>query len=294
MGESSAELGLGPVAGIAIKHSVEDGIQLAEQIATGWVGGGPPREPIQIRHVVGDTDVQGLTPVMEIEPWSTYYDDGAGGTAIRYRSHSRDMPVRVLRTLRPGREYMVHYEFRPEIPMMRRDKELAVYALALGERGLGLMAHGCGFLLPTGKAVAGLGVSGAGKSTLAAMMRRRGDVAVLNDDRIVLTREAGGLHAWATPWPGSAGIWGEGSGPLGVAVFIAKGEARACKAIPRGDALRRLLRTIALPLWSSEKLDESLAIVEMLLATVPLVELRYPLDPGTPDWILKVLEEVST
>ena len=284
---------LGAIGGIEIHHDVGEEIVLEDPVARDWIGGAPTRAPIMIRHAVGDVSVAGLRPVLDVEPWSTYFDDGRGGTVIRYRSHARNMPVRVLRTVAPGSEYVVHYAFRPDIPMMRRDKELAAFTLALCDRGLGVMAHGCGFALPRGPVALGLGVSGAGKSTLATMMLGQSDVAVLNDDRVALTLEPNGLHGWATPWPGSAGIWGEGGGPLGVVAFIGRG-ARSIAPVTARDALRRLLETLALPLWSPKGMDEGLAFVERLIAEVPVVELRYPLEPDTAVWVVEALSEVAS
>lgn len=284
---------LGAVAGIEIHHEVADGIVLEDPVVREWAGGPATRPPITIRHEVGDVDVGGLTPVLDVEPWSTYFDDGRGGIAIRYRSHAAAMPIRVLRTVVPGLEYVVHYAFSPEIPMMRRDKELAAYTLALSDRGVGVMAHGCGFVLPGGRVALGLGVSGAGKSTLAAMMLQQRGVAVLNDDRVAVTVEDARLHGWATPWPGSAGIWGEGGGPLGVVAFVGRAETPIVSRVAPRDAVRRLLKTLALPLWSARGMDEGLTIVERMISEVPVVELRYPLGPGTADWVVDSLGKLT-
>ncbi len=293
MRDLAPPLSLGAIGGIEIHHEIGEGIVLEDPIARDWVGGAATREPLVIRHEVGDVSVDGLRPVLDVEPWSTYFDDGRGGSVIRYRSHARQMPVRVMRTVEPGISYVVNYEFRPEIPMMRRDKELAAYTLALCDRGLGVMAHGCGFVLPRGRIALGLGVSGAGKSTLASMMLGQPRVSVLNDDRVALTVEAGGLHGWATPWPGSAGIWGEGGGRLGVIAFIGRGAERSLVQLAPREALSRLLKTLALPLWSARGMDQGLAFVERLLAEVPVVELRYPLEPDTAEWVVEALSGVA-
>lgn len=281
-----------PIAGIALVHRVGEGVLLAPPVNAAWRGSVEREEPLILRHEVGDISLDGLTPVMEVEPWSTYYVDARGDITVRFYTHEDGVPEFLLRTARAGYEYDVIYESAPPKPQIRMDKEMTAYTLALASRRRGVIAHGCGFVLPEGRAALCLGVSGAGKSTLGRMMLEREGVKVLNDDRIALTRESHGLHAWGTPWPGRAGIARAGDASLGVLAFISRDGHPSVSSISARDALYRLLSTVALPLWNTSEADESLALLEQLITDVPVVEIRYPLGPTTAAWIERTLSDV--
>ena len=282
-----------PIAGIALVHRIGDGVVLAPPVNATWSGSVEREAPIVLRHEIGAVSIHGLTPVMEVEPWSTYYVDAHGDITIRFYSHEDGVPEFVLRTERAGFSYAVIYSAAPSRPQIRMDKEMSAYTLALAARRRGLIGHGCGFVLRTGRAALCLGVSGAGKSTLGRMMLDRTDVRVLNDDRIALTAESHGIHAWGTPWPGRAGIARAGDAPLGVLAFISRGDAFGVSTITARDALYRLLSTIALPLWNTSEVDESLSFLERLITEVPVVEIRYPLALGTAEWIERTLTDIA-
>lgn len=282
------------VAGIEIVHEVAPPLSLVAPERPDWMGSGQPEEPIVVRHEVGDVGVEGMRELFDIPPWMTYYESADGLTAIRYHSVEIERPVLVLRTVRPGYEYVVHYEFAPNRPMERRGREMSVYSLALAERRRGVMAHGCAFRLPNGKGVLCLGVSGAGKSTLARMMLEQPGVAVFNDDRQALTREPDGLHVWSTPWPGSAGIANAGDAPLGAVVLIGRALSPRVLAVPNHLALSRLLMTLALPNWRDAAMADGLALVDQIMNDVRPIELAYPLGPETAPWIVERLTEITT
>lgn len=283
-----------PIAGIPITHRIGNGVRLAPPVNAAWSGSVEREESIVLRHEVGDISVAGLNAVMEVEPWSTYYADAHGGISVRFYSHEADVPEFLLRTVRAGFEYAVVYGAASARPQIRMDKEMSAYTIALAARRRGVIAHGCGFLLPTGRVALCLGVSGAGKSTLGRMMLERPAVRVLNDDRIALTREHTGIHAWSTPWPGRAGIARSGDGPLGVVAFISRGDSAKVSSVTARDALYRLLSTVALPLWSTSEVDESLSLLERLIVDVPVVEISYPLTPETAPWIERTLTDITS
>lgn len=283
-----------PTAGIPIRHELHDGITLIAPPAPGWRGAAKADAPVTIRHERGDVSVEGLRAVLEVEPWSTFYTQDDGGVTVRYHSHDPTVPVQTLRSERAGHEFVVHYEFVPDGATVRRDKEMSAFTIALAARGRGMLAHGCGIVLPERRAALCLGVSGAGKSTLARMMSGREGVSVLNDDRIAITEEPSGLHGWSTPWPGSEGIANTGDAPLGVIALIGRATTRGARDVPPSEALRRLLTTLALPLWSAGQMDRGLALMERLIVEVPVVEMLYPLGETTPGWIVKTLGEVAS
>lgn len=280
-----------PIAGISIVHESDDGIEFAAVEASLLDADGVevPVDGIRLRHRVAAANLAGLRAVVRVNERVTYYDGGESGPVVRMEGIDPAAPLVVLRTKRPGHEYSVEYAERPRGPVLHRGAEMSAYALALASRERGLLAHGCGFVLPSGQAALCLGVSGAGKSTLARMMASADGCTVLNDDRLVLTREAGGLRMWSTPWPGNAGIAREGDAPLAVIAMISRAPLRSVRVLSKREALGGLLKTLLVPLWDMSHAGAGLALVDDIAASVPIVELAYPLSPDSPDWIRNTL-----
>jgi len=283
-----------PIAGISIVHEADEGIEF---LGSPTIGANPfdvPDGSMWLRHRVAESDLERLRPVVRVNERVTYYDGGTAGPVVRMEGLDPAAPLVVLRTERPGYEYAVEYARMPLGPVLHRGAEMSAYALALAARERGLLAHGCGFVLPSGRAALCLGISGAGKSTLARMMTSAAGCTVLNDDRLVLTRESTGLRMWSTPWPGNAGIAREGDGPLGVIALIGRGSSFSARALVRRDALQRLLKTLLVPLWDMACVGAGLDIVNDIIASVPIVELAYPLTHESPDLIVNALAEIAS
>ena len=281
-----------PIAGISIVHEADEGIEF---LGSPTIGANPfdvPDGSMWLRHRVAESDLERLRPVVRVNERVTYYDGGTAGPVVRMEGLDPAAPLVVLRTERPGYEYAVEYARMPLGPVLHRGAEMSAYALALAARERGLLAHGCGFVLPSGRAALCLGISGAGKSTLARMMTSAAGCTVLNDDRLVLTRESTGLRMWSTPWPGNAGIARDGDAPLGVIALIGRGSSFFVRALTRRDALQRLLRTLLVPLWDMAHAGAGLDLLDAIIASVPIVELAYPLTPESPALIVNTLTEV--
>lgn len=281
------------VAGIPIVHAAEPGIRFAgpERPTAGYAA--IPDDALVLEHAVGDSDVGDLQPLLQVGSYSTYYRDGNVVT-VRIARLGDNSPAVLLRTVIAGSRYSVTYDSLPERPVLFRGAEMSAFALALAARRLGLMAHGCGVVLPGGAAALCLGVSGAGKSTLARMLHSLPDCRVLNDDRIVLTRSGGGVRAWSTPWPGSAGIVADGDAPLGVIALIGRGPVPRLTTLVARAALPRLLRTVLVPTWDGDAAEDGLAFLDETCSLLPIVELAYPLAEGVPGAVRDLLSRAAT
>lgn len=282
-----------PIAGIPIEHHCVGALQFKPSFTGIWSGTNQREPSIVLRHEIGNVNSGMTRQVFEIPSVATYYDDGVGGITIRYHAVDPGMPVYVLRTVRAGYEYHVSYEFAPTFAIPRRDKEMNSFAISLAARGRGLLGHGAGMRLPTGKGALCLGVSGTGKSTLAHMMLDQPEVQVLNDDRLALTRESDGVHLWSTPWPGRAGIAFDGDAPLGVIALLARHDTARVRRPTTSEILHTLLATVALPVWG-EHVNDGLNFIDELVKSIPIVELAYPLGPDIPKRIVELLLEVSS
>ena len=284
---------IAPIAGVPFVHHVANGLDTVFADTEHWPGSGAPSDaPVVVVHSVGMTAVNDLEPVIDSAPWAVYLRDTDGAAAAQFFAEPPWSPAHVLRTIRRGFEYAITYEASSSSALDQRNVELALTTFMLADRRRGVLAHGCGYLLPSGKTILSPGVSGAGKSTLARLLRdhARG-VRVLNDDRVILTRDGNGVHAWGAPWPGSEGIANPLDGPLAALAFIRHDATCNVRELPTRDAARRLYRTLALPLWSGEAMADALDFIETRLLSLALFELSYPPTPAAGRWIANTLEE---
>ena len=279
--------GLAPVAGIAIRHEREAGIEFAG--APAWPGSASSEPSVVVRHVVGDVSVEGLPKRFDASP-SCAYLERDGEVVVQFRGPTAVVPDQLLLAVRPGYEYELRYAARPASPMYQHAKDRTIFSMALAQRGRGYIAHACGFLLET-TAVLCPGLPSAGKSTLARLLGSSGaGVCRLSDDRIALTREASGFRAWGTPWPGDERVIGAGDGPLGAIVLLRHAASTSLTEVSRRLAARRVMETLVLPLWDRTLLPGALEYVDRLIDAIPVLELAYPPTVEAARWFVRELE----
>jgi hypothetical protein len=288
---TTESLVLPPVAGVSIVHERAAPVEFFEPQVPDWPGSRGIRAALRVRHVVGDVSTNGLHAVLDIPPWSTYLADASGAASVLFHEQRGRRPAHLLVPVRAGYDYEVRYAALPEESISHRGTDLAVFALGLASRGDGVVAHSVGFLLPGGPAVLCPGISGAGKSTLARLVADVPGVTVLSDDRTVLTLEGGAPWLWGTPWPGDAGIACAADARLGAIVFLRHGRETRVADVRAGEAVRRLLSTLALPLWHFGEMEDALALLERVVLAVPAIEVWYPPTPAAARWIIDAVSD---
>lgn len=161
-----------------------------------------------------------------------------------------------------------------------------VFQHHLARRG-GLVLHACG-VVDAGRALVFLGASGAGKSTLARLWRRHAPGAtVLSDDRVVLRRAGGRLHAtgqtrswraFGTPWHGEAAFAEAASAPLAALFFLRQANRHEAAALAPVAAAAELFARSFPPLFDRVGLGRTLASCTAIARAVPAFELRFRRD----------------
>jgi len=278
-----------PVAGIAIAHELADGIEIESQTSVPWIGTTELAPPIVVRHELGDVRPVGLVPVLHVPPWCTFHVDEHGEPASLFHGVFGEVE-RLLCCEAAGERYVVRYGATPPEPVVPLQSELTAYSFALAARGLGLIAHSCAFLLPNGDGVLCPGMSGAGKTTLARLIRDNAiAITVLTDDRAIVTLDDC-LTVWGSPWPGAARIAGAGSAPLRTVMFLQHGASVNVRELRPGEAFRRILNTLSMPLWEPLRCGRALEIVDAIVSTTALVEATYA--PAAAS-VRQVVREIS-
>jgi len=278
-----------PVAGIPITHELMDGIDLERSATVDWRGTKASGRPLVIRHEVGDVTTRRMTRVLDVPPWCTFYMDERGEPSSRFHAVFGEVD-RLLSCESPGSEYVVRYAEAPRAPVVALQSELTAFSFALAARGFGLIAHSCAFILPEGAGVLCPGMSGAGKTTLARLLRDNAPaVDLLTDDRAIVTL-TDCLTLWGSPWPGSARVAGSGSAPLSVVMFIRHGKAVGLRDVSPGEAFRRMVNSLSMPLWEPARCARALEIVDAIVSQAALVEATYP---PTADAVRRVTREMA-
>ncbi|HEX5075929.1 MAG TPA: hypothetical protein VFW03_22135 [Gemmatimonadaceae bacterium] len=278
-----------PVAGIAITHELMDGIELESSATADWRGTNESSHPLVIRHEVGDVSTRRMRRVLDVPPWCTFHVDERGEPSSRFHAVFGEVD-RLLSCEAPGSRYVVRYGQAPHAPVVALQSELTAFAFALAARGSGLIAHSCAFILPEGQAVLCPGMSGAGKTTLARLLRDNAPaIDLLTDDRAIVTLEDR-LTLWGSPWPGSARVSGSGSALLSAVMFIRHGHAVALRRVPPGEAFRRMVNSLSMPLWEPARCGRALEIVNAIVSQATLLEAAYP---PTADAARRVTREMA-
>ena len=267
------------VAGIPFVHEAEPGIEVPARLTAGWEGCRVTSAPVIVRHSVGDTSPGGLAPLVEAPiALGDYFLDSHGQIAVRSRpAQTPGFRKQLLLTHRPGFEYEIRYADAGDSPLLQWGWHRTMLMLCLPLRGGGLVAHATGFVMRDGSAVLCPAVSGGGKSTLARLLLSRPDLGtrLMSDDRIAITEDTAGAHAWGTPWHSSAGAANAVDGPIRGIVFPRRGPGARLAAIAPSAAVREILRTVGLPFWDPVATEYSLGLIDRLITSVPCFEFAY-------------------
>lgn len=191
-----------------------------------------------------------------------------------YRDLSGAAPERVFRVTpealeREKDQWLL--EFLPEIETSLISRQF--YEWLLDHEGS--YVHGCAIEMD-GNGYLFTADSGVGKSTHACLWRQRfgrDRVRVLNDDKpFVRFDESGAAFVCGSPWCGKVPENENAEAPLRGICVLRQAERNACRPLPRGDAVRALLRQIYLP-DTERAMDQALALLDRIVDSVPVYEL---------------------
>ena len=161
---------------------------------------------------------------------------------------------------------------------------------------VGLLAHAAGAVVHATGIIHGgrgwvfAGPHGAGKSTLAALFRRRRDMTLLNDDRVILRSLHGQWRLFGTPWPGTIQQVSTASAPLAGICLIRHGTSTEAQPLAPSQAVARLLARCIHPYWDRQGLEALLGTIARLVQEVPCYD--FPFVPHAPT-ILAALDTLA-
>jgi hypothetical protein len=151
--------------------------------------------------------------------------------------------------------------------------------------GRGLEVHGCGVIDASGEASLFVGQSGAGKTTMARLWLAEPGAVILSDDRIVLRSEPDGVWMYGTPWHGDEPLASPRRARLARLFFLRHDTSNAITTVPGSRAAARLFAASFPAFHSPPAIEFSLRFIEMIITTVPCVELGFAPTPSVMEFL---------
>ena len=159
-----------------------------------------------------------------------------------------------------------------------------LYMMNLLGTGLGMLFHASGVIYQE-KGYLFTGHGGAGKTTMARLWDGLPGVKVVNDDKVILRKEAGGFRLYGTPWHGEGGMALPDSAPVNRIFVLKQANRNSVAPLRPGKAASRLLARAFVPLWDREKIAFTLKLLDELCQAIPCQELGFLPDPSAVDFV---------
>lgn len=121
-----------------------------------------------------------------------------------------------------------------------------------------------------GRAIAFAGPSGVGKSTQADIWHTCLGADVLNGDRAVLGKAAGGWIAYGSPCAGTSGIYKNDSAPLVAIVLLQQAEENRFRRLTETEAFRQIYPELSVHHWDKTFVARATDLCLQLLAETPV------------------------
>jgi hypothetical protein len=140
------------------------------------------------------------------------------------------------------------------------------------------------------------GRSGIGKSTLARLLSGHPEFEVVGDDGAA-TRcwdaplsSGGGYRAYGTPWPSSAGVAVNASGPLGGLFFLNQSPESRIEPLSPREAFHRLLPATNLLWWHPDWMPVMLDACDRLARSIPAWQFSFAPTPAAVEMLADFLK----
>ena len=143
----------------------------------------------------------------------------------------------------------------------------------------GMMLHSSAVELD-GRAYLFSGPSGMGKSTHARLWEDLfPNARIFNDDKPALRQKDGVWYAYGTPWCGKNGININISAPIAGICFLKRGETNEIRRLSKIEAASAVFSQTLNCFASSNGLDVLVKIIDRLIDSLPIYELRCKAEP---------------
>jgi len=156
--------------------------------------------------------------------------------------------------------------------------------------GYGILFHATG-VIDQGKGYLFTGHGGAGKTTIARLWDGLTGVQVVNDDKVIVRKEAEEFRLYGTPWHGDGGMALPDSAPLSMVFILKQATKNYSKALHPVEVAGSLLARAFVPLWDDDKITYSLAFLDTLSQGIPCLELGFRPETSIVNFVRDLAQE---
>lgn len=124
------------------------------------------------------------------------------------------------------------------------------------------------------KAVIFTAASGVGKTTQAELWQEHKDAAIMNGDKVFLTKESEKIVAWGSPWNGSSPYAQNIGAEVAAIVVLEQAEENNIRKLSGMELLEKLASHVFIPGWDSRCESAVLDLLDEVLAGTDVYLLR--------------------
>lgn len=163
-----------------------------------------------------------------------------------------------------------------------------LYMMNLLGTDLGMLFHAAGVIYE-GRGYLFTGHGGAGKTTTARLWEALPGARVVNDDKVIVCKEADEFRLYGTPWHGEGGMVLPDFAPLSRVFLLKQAPQNYLAPLPPSQAVGMMFARTFNPLWDADKVTFSLKFLEELSGTIPCQELGFLPDSSAVEYVRNIL-----
>ncbi|MBN1492809.1 MAG: hypothetical protein JW938_01530 [Candidatus Omnitrophica bacterium] len=161
----------------------------------------------------------------------------------------------------------------------------------LAQRNQGIFTHAIGVKDIDGRGFVFAGKSGDGKTTTARLWHKHTKAMVLNDDRIIVRKEAGTFVIYGSPWHGEFSDYLDSkieSARLNVLFFIHHSSKNVAEKVSGAEAFKLLYPALFPTFWDKEGLESIASLCQHVIKNVPCYRLGFVNDKSIITFVRKL------
>ena len=119
-----------------------------------------------------------------------------------------------------------------------------------------------------------LGPSGIGKTTQAELWNQYRDALIINGDIVIVQETKGAFLGWGTPWHGSSPYCENTNVPVDALIVLKQDEENSIRELIGFEKVSAVSNSVFYPQWLENGMELCLEVLDHLLTSLPVYELR--------------------
>lgn len=119
-----------------------------------------------------------------------------------------------------------------------------------------------------------LGPSGIGKTTQAELWNQYRDALIINGDIVFVQETKGAFLGWGTPWHGSSPYCENTNVPVDALIVLKQDKENSIRELTGFEKVSAVSNSVFYPQWLENGMELCLEVLDHLLTSLPVYELR--------------------